>query len=263
MAGILGVIDLQQIRQNLGLAGNVHIPSSAEIDKIRREKFGAPPLPQTVLPDPSAMDNAITQAKQGKTVTSLFYRKEGYSVGDLTFDLILDEDHAFSSTVSTHPVESGADITDHIQKQLQMGSLKGLISNHSINNRGINRTNVREANSLGAGRAGAAWQVCRWIYENQEPVTVVTCLDTYPDVAIKDMKTRRDAETGDALVIEVTFQQMRRVSLKILKAQAVVAPKDMKTSINRQTAVTQSQGKVVGSEVVMDLGETRITGVVR
>lgn len=263
MAGILGVIDLQQIRQNLGLAGNVHIPSPEEVAQIRREKFGAPPLLQTVLPDQSAIDAASASARRGKTITSLFYRKDGYSVGDLTFDLILDEDHAFSSTVSSHPVESGADITDHIQKQLRVGSLRGLISNHSIRNPGINRTNVREANSLGAGRAGAAWQVCRRIYENQEPVTIVTCLDTYPDVAVKDMKTRRDAETGDALVIEVTFQQMRRVALKVLKAQAVVAPKDMKTPINRQTAVTQSQGRVVGSEVVMDLGETRIVGVVK
>lgn len=263
MAGILGFIDIQQIRQSLGLSG-VHVPSQAEVEQIRREHFSGPPTAQTAMPDQGAIARAVTASKT--VPMSMFYRKSGYSVGDLVFDLMLSEDHAFTSTVSAHPVETGADITDHIQKQLQAGKLKGLISNHSI------KSNVGApdridrgawAGAAGAGRAGAAWEVCRKIWETQEPVSIVTCLDTYRDVAIKDISTRRDAETGDALEIEVSFQQIRRVSLKVTRAQAVVAPKDMKSSINRQVAVTQVQGKVLGTEVVMDLGESRIVGVVR
>lgn len=260
MAGILGVVDLQQIRQSLGLT-NVHIPSKAEIDEIRRKQFGSAPLPQTQMPDQGALQEAASKARQGSQLTSLFYRKDGYSVGDLTLDLILDEDHAFTSKVSAHPVEIGADITDHIQKQLQAGKLKGLVSNHSINTPGITRSNVRQPGSLGAGRAGAAWEVCRWIWERGEPVTIVTCLDTYRDVAVTNMTTRRDPETGDALVIEFTFQQIRRVALKAKRSEVVVRPKDMTADLDKQVSPNQAQGQVVGKEVVMDLGETTLTGV--
>ena len=263
MAGILGFIDLQQIRQSLGLSG-VHVPSRAEVEQIRRERFSGPPTTQSAMPDQGAIAKAVTASKT--VPMSMFYRKSGYSVGDLVFDLVLSEDHAFTSTVSAHPVETGADITDHIQKQLQAGKLKGLISNHSIRAGAGSLDRIDRgawAGAAGAGRAGAAWEVCRKIWETQQPVTIVTGLDTYKDVAIKNITTSRDAETGDALEIEVSFQQIRRVSLKVIRAQAVVAPKNMNSPINRQVAVTQVQGKVLGAEVVMDLGETRITGVVR
>lgn len=262
MAGILGLIDLQQIRQNLGFS-QFNIPSPEEVDAIKRKQFGAAPLEQTVMPSEVALKEHRSRALGGGGVTSMFYRKEGYSVGDLAFDLILSEDHAFESNLSTHPVEDKADITDHIQQMLQGGRLKGLVSNHSIHATTLTRSNARTANSLGAGRAGTAWEICRWIWENREPVTIVTSLDTYPNVGIKQMTTHRDSETGDCLEIEVTFQQMRRVSLKVMKAQAVVGPKNMTSAINQQVAPTVDQGKVVGQEVIMDLGEAHLSGVVK
>jgi hypothetical protein len=77
------------------------------------------------------------------------------------------------------------------------------------------------------------------------------------------MTTRRDPETGDALVIEFTFQQIRRVTLKTRRAEAAVRPKDMTLDISKQVSPNQAQGQVVGKEVVMDLGETTLTGVVQ
>lgn len=263
MAGILGVVDLQQISQTLGLT-NVRIPSQSEIDKIKREKFGGPPLDVSKTPSVAEVQQAIKDARsKASGLTSLFYRKDGYSVGDLTLDLILDEDHAFTSKVSAHPVEIGSDITDHIQKQLQAGKLKGLVTNHSINTPGVTRSNARTPGSLGAGRAGAAWEICRWIWERGEPVTIVTCLDTYRDVAVSDMRTRRDPNTGDCLEIEFTFQQMRRVMLKTKKAELVVRPKSMEKSIDRQVSPTQAQGQVVGKTVTTSPTAAVVPGVVK
>ncbi len=262
MAGILGVVDLQQIRQRLGFS-RFTIPTQAEIDSIRKRYFGSAPLVQDLMPTADQIRVAKEQVQASKTSFSVFYRKEGYTVGDLQFDLILSEDHALTSKVSSHPVEGNSDITDHIQNQLRVGKLRGLVTNHPIQEFPKDRKSATIPDPSAQGRAGIAWEICKGIWTKRQIVTVVTCLEIYPDVAITDMSTKRDSETGEALEIEVSFQQVRRISTKTLKIGASVAPKDMSTSINRQVAVTQDQGRTVGQEVVMDLGEAHISGVAK
>lgn len=258
-----GLIDLQQIRQNLGLS-SFHVPSKAEVEDIRKRHFQVPPIKPSKMPTLQDLNAAGHRANAAASTMSMFYKSGGYSVGDLVFDLVLDEDHAFSSTISTHPVEGNTDIADHIQKQLRVGKLKGLISNHSIRHtEKIDRTNTTRSGAYGAGRAGAAWEICRTIWESQAAVQLVTSLDVYNSVGIKDFTTTRDPSTGEALEISVTFQEIRKVGLQKLRASAVVGPKDTKTPISRQTSVTVDQGRAVGETVTMDLGEMNLTGVVK
>lgn len=62
------------------------------------------------------------------------------SVGDLgggttkvlTFDATLSEDHKWSSTITDHPVELGADIADHVRKDLDELTLEVFISNSPV-----------------------------------------------------------------------------------------------------------------------------------
>lgn len=48
------------------------------------------------------------------------------------FDVVLSENHKKSATITEHPVESGADIADHVRVALDEVTLEGFVSNNPI-----------------------------------------------------------------------------------------------------------------------------------
>lgn len=66
-----------------------------------------------------------------KTASSyLLFREAGYTVDAIKFDLLLDEQHSMEAEVTSHPVEDGSQINDHIQIKPRKGSLTGFVTNH-------------------------------------------------------------------------------------------------------------------------------------
>ena len=66
-----------------------------------------------------------------KTVSSyLLFREAGYTVDAIKFDLLLDEQHTMEAEVTSHPVEDGSQINDHVQIRPRKGSLTGFVTNH-------------------------------------------------------------------------------------------------------------------------------------
>lgn len=64
----------------------------------------------------------------------LFYDAGPFSVGAVKFDLLLEEHHELKSTITQHPVEDGkGPVSDHVVRELRTGSLKGFVSNFSLN----------------------------------------------------------------------------------------------------------------------------------
>ena len=61
---------------------------------------------------------AIAQAVTGRTeltkYTCLVYRKDGYSVGAVELDLILDEYHSKNAQVTENPLQDGRAVSDGI-----------------------------------------------------------------------------------------------------------------------------------------------------
>ena len=193
----------------------------------------------------------------------LFYRKGGYSVGGVSLDLILDEDHSMESSIADHVLESGSTVSDHIFNLLREGSLTALITNHSIQtSAGTADTDVKGIyQNLAEGmydsvqlsnRAYEAWQDLKKIWEARELVTVTTSLEVYEDVAITSYSTSRDGDTGECLQIKLEFRQVKKVRLKEDKITAAVQPTDMKSDINRKSAVRGAGGQKVGKDVGKD-----------
>lgn len=183
---------------------------------------------------------------------SLFYQRfdKPYAVGDITLDLILSESHALSSTVSEHPVEGGAIISDHIQQNLRIGKLVGLVSNFSLRGGGDGKKN----------RAADAWTLFKNLWARRELVTIVTVLELYENVAVTNISTERSSSTGDALQFDVTFQQVRQPKLQEVTLSATVQPPAMDTPERQQASLKVRNGRVTGKDAVMDLGELKIVG---
>ena len=203
---------------------------------------------------------AIAQAIVGRfepTVpVSLFYRADGWSVGEISLDLILTETHSLNAVVTQHPVQDGSTISDHITILPRSGTMRVLVSNFSLSTaKGDARADWDEIYDQGEAaqkslpnRAEEAWKKLKDLVKKRELVKVVTSLEVYEDVALTRVETTRDGDTGDALEIDIDYEQVTKVKLKETKVTVQVQPRDMKSTINQKSAVQVNSGQKVGTE---------------
>lgn len=202
-----------------------------------------------------AIEMAISGRQQLPQHTCLFYRKEGYSVGGVSLDLILDENHSKSAEVTENPLQDGRAISDGIYVKLREGSLTGLVSNHSLkhtediaeenrNAEGI--LNIAQRQPL-KNRAAEAWNELKAVMDAKQTVTIVTALEVYENVAVTNIETTIDGESGDALAIRLTFKQVKTVQLVEDEVSLKMDPENMETDINRISANLKDGGQKVAA----------------
>ena len=203
-----------------------------------------------------AIEMAISGRQQLPQHTCLFYRKEGYSVGGVSLDLILDETHSKSAEVTENPLQDGRAISDGIYVKLREGSLTGLVSNHSLKH----TEDIAEENRNAEGimniaqwqplknRAAEAWNELKAVMDAKQTVTIVTALEVYENVAITNIETTLDGESGDALAIRLTFKQVKTVQLVEDEVSLKMDPENMETDINRISANLKDGGQKVGEQ---------------
>lgn len=203
----------------------------------------------------------------------LFYPKEGYKVGSVELDLILDEDHSKSAQVTENPLQDGRSISDGIFLELQEGSLTGLVTNHSVKiaEKRAKQLELQDSETLMAeaenyqleNRAKQAWVDLKAVMDTKQPVTIVTSLEVYDNVAITNISTERNGDSGDALEIKVSFRQILTVSLMEHEVTAQVQPKDMDSDINRKSAIGVNVGQKVAKNVSKSTMNELYLGVIR
>ena len=203
----------------------------------------------------------------------LFYPKEGYKVGSVELDLILDEDHSKSAQVTENPLQDGRAISDGIFLELQEGSLTGLVTNHSVKiaEKRAKQLELQDSETLMAeaenykleNRAKQAWVDLKAVMDAKKPVTIVTSLEVYDNVAITNISTERNGDSGDALEIKVSFRQILTVSLIEHEVTAQVQPKDMDSDINRKSAIGVNVGQKVAKNISKSTMNELYLGVIR
>ena len=203
----------------------------------------------------------------------LFYPKEGYKVGSVELDLILDEDHSKSAQVTENPLQDGRAISDGIFLELQEGSLTGLVTNHSVKRaeERAKQLELQDSETLMAeaknyqleNRAKQAWVDLKAVMDAKQPVKIVTSLEVYDDVAITNISTERNGDSGDALEIKVSFRQILTVSLMENEVTAQVQPKDMDSDINRKSAIGVNVGQKVAKNISKSTMNELYLGVIR
>ena len=203
----------------------------------------------------------------------LFYPKEGYKVGSVELDLILDEDHSKSAQVTENPLQDGRAISDGIFLELQEGSLTGLVTNHSVKiaEKRAKQLELQDSETLMAeaenyqleNRAKQAWVDLKAVMDAKQPVTIVTSLEVYDNVAITNISTERNGDSGDALEIKVSFRQILTVSLMEHEVTAQVQPKDMDSDINRKSAIGVNVGQKVAKNISKSTMNELYLGVIR
>lgn len=122
---------------------------------------------------------------------------DGYAL-----DCILEEQVAYDAEVTEYPIESGGKASDHVENATPVVTMSFVISDTPTGEVAA----VRSANAVPSSEAKRFLLDLR---ASKRPFTVEGTTGTYPLMVFKSLTESRDKDTGDALVIEAEFRQLR------------------------------------------------------
>jgi len=125
-----------------------------------------------------------------------------------TFDAVLSTEHKGSVTVTSHPVQFGASVTDHAINDPDEVMLS------------IGMTDAME--NVGANHSVNAFTQLRAIKEARRPVTLVTRLGSYENMLITSLSAPDDYTTMNALKAQIIFTGIEVVQVGVVTVQQTV-----------------------------------------
>jgi len=144
------------------------------------------------------------------TVFSWFFAIGQSKIGYLSLDVLVSENLSLPSKVTEYPVEDGdGDITDHITAGNEELTISGSIASGSAFG--------MEFGSLCYSKMIDAVDQLRTMHKNRQPITIVTGLGQYEEMAFTNLTMERNNSPnlgGQWLTINATLRKIRKVSLK-------------------------------------------------
>ena len=129
-------------------------------------------------------------------------------VGKFYFDAVFSTEHKYTVTVTKHPVQDGASISDHAiiepdEVMLDIGmsdTMKRSGTNHSVN----------------------AFKTLKSVMELRTPVKLTTRLNAYTDMVITSISTVDDYKTMNGLRASIIFTKVNTVKVHTVKVKQTV-----------------------------------------
>lgn len=138
----------------------------------------------------------------------LIYAKT--SLAGYFFDAIIDTQHTHTAKITKHPVQTGANVTDHIYMEpvsvAMTIKMSDVMSSISPGQFGDNKS-----------RSVSAYGVLRDLQQLRIPFTVVTRLERYENMVIELLSVDEDYKTMYGLQARVTLSQILVVNVKTVK----------------------------------------------
>jgi len=121
------------------------------------------------------------------------------------FDAVFRTEHSAGVTLTEHPVQSGAPVTDHAFVEPMEVTMEIGMSDSAA-----------EAKQ---DRSVSAYKMFMDLLALREPVKLVTRLGTYPNMVITSISAPDDHTTMNALRATITLRQIVRVTVSKVKIQ--------------------------------------------
>lgn len=161
---------------------------------------------------------AVAGNSAGQLFNALFM--SGRSIGGIIPDVTIEETHTDKLTVTKHPVERGASVSDHSYKEPAVVTMKiGWSDSNSL---------IRSivSGSLFSGSISSANDMYKAMLDLQvsgSRFDLVTGKRTYTDMLITQIRNTTNAESENSIVLEVDMEQQIVVQTQ---AVALVATED-------------------------------------
>lgn len=139
----------------------------------------------------------------------------------IDFDATIRQEHADENEVTEHPVEDGADPTDHIRKKPVTITLECIQSSTPLHLAAPAAVRDQQDKITGGGWAPGLTGRVRGTYatllkamEQGVLAELITSLRSYKSLAITSLRVTRESSSGDALTFTMTLKEVRVVSTK-------------------------------------------------
>lgn len=123
----------------------------------------------------------------------------------------------FSNTITSHPIEKGAVISDHTYSQNPKISIQGVVSgSYSGEDYSNNPGLTFERNLIGYNqdRVTQAYNLLKELYEARTPFSVIAEHDIYNNCIVRQFSTDFKQDTSAALIFTLVVEQVRLVDLQ-------------------------------------------------
>ena len=158
-------------------------------------------------------------------MATLIFKYPNAKIGALELDASVSEGHDGEVEVTEHPVEVGANVSDHARIKPDTLTMEGVIS----------ATPFGKEASLDYIREG--YEKLLELKDARELLTIVTVLRAYSDMMLVKLTVPRDANSGDALRFSATFKQVRLAEVQKTVTTVRKVPKAKgKTQTGKQVA---------------------------
>lgn len=147
---------------------------------------------------------------------------DGESFGTiLTLDASVSQSHSRTANVTSHPVEEGADVVDHVRSEPVTLSITGILS----------ATPLGAETDPWSGRETDGWAVLEDVIQARQPVTIITSLRSYDNMVLTSLSTVR--ERG----VRAIHPQIEAREIRIVQAATTaLPPEQVKRTAQKATA---------------------------
>lgn len=123
-----------------------------------------------------------------------------YNRERMTIDATVRQSHEMRNEVTEHPVEVGADITDHVRPKPRTLVIEGVVSATPI---------VAPGETPEPNRHIAAYHRFKHAAQKGEVLAIATGLEKYAPVVIESFVARREPKTGVDLYFTLTVKEVQ------------------------------------------------------
>lgn len=217
--------------------------------------------------------------------SSLFFREENFGIGEISFDLLIDESHSIEFDIADHAVENGSSISDHVQERLRSVQVTGLFTNHPIGekksgyvqygteaedgsvtvNRAVDSVEINGVKGKGNVALDLMLDSLKALARERKPVRLVTSLEVYEEMVVESLSYDRGPDDGESIKFTLKLREVRTATLRKDSYTQVwnpPVPKVQATDAQKKMADKKKSGKVTGVEKATEKLEESIRGEV-
>lgn len=157
------------------------------------------------------------------------------TLGELTFDVVEQEQPGFTNTVTDKPVEDGVNISDHIRPQPVTLNIRAIFSGENAMNKYSELIDMRDSEEL-------------YVYSGG--------LGTHVNLAIENISPMKNATFGDGYECSITLKQVRIVELQTVDVTLGVDP-ETGEQVQGGTSEAETDEKATGEDEVDEASADR------
>ena len=164
------------------------------------------------------------------SISQLIFKK-GNFIGEIQLDVIVSESAKTNTTITSNPVENGADVNDHIIINPMTFSMSGIVSDTKVSLISTIAAFTKESSP-----SIEAWDALLELQASRIPFTLITNLKAYDNVVIENLAETQDKETSNSLHFTANLKEFIFVGSQVLTAE----------QFNEQSVADQTTPNVEG-----------------